>query len=143
MCTVDCKYEHIIFSCIFQRISINHYLTINCTIPFRYLQFVFKVDGHGSFITVFGGEIDPRYKGNEYRGGFSNELVLINEETLEMTKIDPFKDVMGLQLKRGWSSGTSLSNDRKNQLVVFGGLTGTDANPKRLNDLWIGTISAK
>ena len=60
-----------------------------------------------------------------------------------MTTANPLDDDKGLQLKRGWSSGTSLSNDRNNQLVVFGGLTGTDANPKRLNDLWIGTISAK
>ena len=140
MFTVDCKYEHIIFSCYFKGFQFS---TIDCTISFRYLMFVFKVDGHGSFITVFGGEIDPCYKGNESGGGFSNEIILINDETLEMTTANPSDDEMGLQLKRGWTSGTSLSNDRNNQLVVFGGLTGTDANPKRLNDLWIGTISAK
>ena len=28
-------------------------------------------------------------------------------------------------------------------IVVFGGLTGTDDSPKRLNDLWIGAVSVK
>ena len=65
---------------------------------------------------------------------------MINDETLEMTTANPSDDEMGLQLKRGWTSGTSLSNDRNNQLVVFGGLTGTDANPKRLkSDLSVFT----
>ena len=59
-----------------------------------------------------------------------------------MTTTNPLNDDIG-SLKRGWSSGTSLSTDRKDQLIVFGGLTGTDDNPKRLNDLWIGTISVK
>ena len=94
-------------------------------------------------MAIFGGEIDPCYKGNEYGGGFSNELVLINEETLQLTTVVPECNKIGAQLKRGWSAGTALSKDRKNQIVVFGGLTGTDANPKRLNDLWIGTINVK
>ena len=134
---VDLTHEHMIFSCYFKGFQ----FTIDRTISFHYLMFVFKVDGHGSFIAVFGGEIDPCYKGNESGGGFSNELILINDATLEMTTTNPLNDEIGLQLKRGWSSGTSLSNDRKNQLIVFGGLTGTNDNPKRLNDLWIGTIS--
>ena len=50
---------------------------------------------------------------------------------------------MNLQLKRGWSAGCSLSDGYKNQLAVFGGLTGNDDDPKWLNDLWICTISDK
>ena len=94
-------------------------------------------------MAIFGGEIDPCYKGSEFGGGFSNELVLINEETFELTTILPVENEIGSQLRRGWSAGTALSKDLKNQIVVFGGLTGTDENPKRLNDLWIGTINIK
>ena len=85
---------------------------------------------------MFGGEIDP------INGGFSNELILINEETLEMTTNIPLDDGMGLELKRGWSAGTSISKKRY-QIVVFGGLTGNYDNPKRLNDLWLGTLTVK
>ena len=42
---------------------------------------------------------------------------------------------------RGWSAGSSLlSSDLKNQFVIFGGLTGDDQNPRRLNDLWICSV---
>ena len=43
--------------------------------------------------------------------------------------------------ERGWSAGSSfLRHNSNNQFALFGGLTGDDQNPKRLNDLWICTI---
>ena len=82
-------------------------------------------------------------KGHEGAGGFSNELTLIHEESLEIVSAAPTNDKNGRPLQRGWSSGCSLSNGEKNKLAVFGGLSGNDETPTRLNDLWICTISAK
>merc|ERR1712198_58485 len=98
------------------------------------------IAGKGNYIAVFGGEISESSKGHEGAGGFSNKLILINEETLEVTIADPKNDESGMPTQRGWSSGCSLPNN-KSQLAVFGGLSGNDDNPKRLGDLWICTIS--
>ena len=69
---------------------------------------------------------------------------MINEESLEITTAaSQENEEINLQLKRGWSAGCSLSDGYKNQLAVFGGLTGNDDDPKWLNDLWICTISDK
>jgi len=99
-----------------------------------------QIAGKGNYIAIFGGEISESSKGHEGAGGFSNKLILINEETLEVTIADPKNDESGMPLQRGWSSGCSLPNN-KNQLAVFGGLSGNDDDPKRLGDLWICTIS--
>jgi len=101
-----------------------------------------QIAGKGNYVSLFGGEVEESTKGHEGAGGFSNELTLINEESLEITTAAPTDDKNGLPLQRGWSSGCSLSNGDKNRLVVFGGLSGNDEAPKRLSDLWICTISA-
>ena len=46
-------------------------------------------------------------------------------------------------LQRGWSAGCCMSSSEKSRLAVFGGLSGDDDNPKRLNDLWVLTILPK
>ena len=45
---------------------------------------------------------------------------------------------MDWPISRGWSSGSSISNE---QFLIFGGLTGDDKDPMRLNDLWTCTIN--
>ena len=95
----------------------------------RILNSFFQL-GKNNFIVIFGGEIDPSNRGHEDAGGFSNELFLINEDTLEI-KIISRKDFpnMNWPITRGWSSGSSISN---NQFLIFGGLTGDDKDPMRL-----------
>ena len=44
-------------------------------------------------------------------------------------------------LQRGWSAG--CSTPEKSRLAVFGGLSGDDDNPQRLNDLWVLSIVPK
>ena len=46
-------------------------------------------------------------------------------------------------LQRGWSAGCSISTPEKSRLAVFGGLSGDDDNPQRLNDLWVLQIHPK
>ena len=47
---------------------------------------------------------------------------------------------MAWPISRGWSSGSSKGKEN-NQLIIFGGLTGDDKSPVRLNDLWICTLN--
>ena len=101
---------------------------------------ILQVGGKQDFVVIFGGEVDPSDRGHEGAGGFSNDLYLINEETLEIKTITAENGAkMAWPIPRGWSSGTSKGKG-SNQLVIFGGLTGDDQNPVRLNDLWVCTI---
>ncbi|XP_066915449.1 uncharacterized protein [Clytia hemisphaerica] len=100
-----------------------------------------QIPGKGRYIAIFGGEISESSKGHEGAGGFSNQLILLNEDTLEVTIVNPTNDENGMPLQRGWSSGCSLPSN-KSQLAIFGGLSGNDENPTRLGDLWICTIAS-
>ena len=83
---------------------------------------------------IFGGEVDPSDKGHEGAGGFENDLVILNAETGEC--IETIRVQGESPEVRGWSDGAA-SEDR---LFIFGGLTGNDEDPKRLNDFWTLTV---
>ena len=38
---------------------------------------------------------------------------------------------------RGWTDAAVLRERGEDKLVVFGGLSGDDSNPMRLNDVWV------
>ena len=89
---------------------------------------------------IFGGEVDPSEKGHEGAGGFENDLVLLDEATSNYLKSLPENGVW--PEKRGWSDGASIDNGNDGGVMfIYGGLTGDDANPKRLGDLWKLDIS--
>lgn len=90
---------------------------------------------------LFGGEVDPSQRGHEGAGGFANDVVLISAETGEHIETVPPGE--GWPETRGWSDGTVVNTADKGMLYVFGGLSGDDANPKRLGDLWRLELSAK
>lgn len=85
---------------------------------------------------IFGGEVDPSAKGHEGAGGFENDIVLLDEttgkhlETISQGRDDSVPET------RGWSDGAVAIHDNGGDLFVFGGLSGDDASPKRLDDLW-------
>lgn len=86
---------------------------------------------------IFGGEVNPSDRGHEGAGGFENDVVLLEEksgsylETIVASKSDPWPKT------RGWSDGATLvADEATGHLFVFGGLSGDDANPQRLGDLW-------
>jgi hypothetical protein len=83
----------------------------------------------GAFAVIFGGEVDPSERGHEGAGGFENDVVLLDGNTgtyLETLRLSPCPQT------RGWSDGAASGNS----LYIFGGLSGDDASPLRLNDLW-------
>lgn len=83
---------------------------------------------------IFGGEVDPSAKGHEGAGGFENDIVLLDESTGRyLDTIRRGRESDGPE-PRGWSDGAVDSNS--GALFLYGGLTGDDTAPKRLDDLW-------
>lgn len=81
-------------------------------------------------VVIFGGEVDPSDRGHEGAGGFENDIVLLDETTGVMKETK--KSQEGWPETRGWSDAACDDS----HFYVFGGLSGDDANPRRLNDLW-------
>mmetsp|Transcript_21631 Transcript_21631/g.33067 ORF Transcript_21631/g.33067 Transcript_21631/m.33067 type:complete len:347 (+) Transcript_21631:78-1118(+) len=85
---------------------------------------------------IFGGEVDPSAKGHEGAGGFENDLVYLNEVTgkfLESTSAigENWPET------RGWADADGIDEGNGvGELYLFGGLSGDDSKPTRLDDLW-------
>jgi hypothetical protein len=88
---------------------------------------------------VFGGEVDPSAKGHEGAGSFDASIVLLDEKSGKYIEtISATVDCGIWPESRGWSDGTAMDDGNGNgKLFFFGGLSGDDANPKRLEDLWL------
>ena len=82
-------------------------------------------------LIFFGGEIDPSEKGHEGAGGFTNDVVCLDGNTGLPLEVNMQTDVR--PEARGWSDA-AVWNDT---VVVFGGLAGSDDDPKRLDDVWM------
>lgn len=88
-----------------------------------------SLSGGGGVLVVFGGEVNISEKGHEGAGEFENDVVLFDGEGKFITVAKP----ENAPVIRGWGSGDRFG---PNSLIFFGGLTGTDADPTRLNDIW-------
>jgi hypothetical protein len=84
---------------------------------------------------IFGGEVDPSDQGHEGAGGFGNDIVILDKKT--GTYKETIKEVKGTLWPEhcGWSDSAMIDGP-SGQLYIFGGLSGDDANPIRLDDLW-------
>jgi hypothetical protein len=90
---------------------------------------------------IFGGEVDPSDRGHEGAGGFTNDIVVLDESTgkLQETILPPPSSQEGTAWPgpRGWSDAASTDQGNGSGLLyIFGGLSGDDTDPKRLDDLW-------
>lgn len=93
----------------------------------------------GDFAFLFGGEVSTSERGHEGAGDFASDVVCIETCSGRILSTGP----IGTQpCPRGWTSMALLSDSGTTQstrcvsAVLFGGLTGSDAEPKRLNDVW-------
>jgi len=83
-------------------------------------------------VVIFGGEVDPSDRGHEGAGGFTNDIVILDNTAggVVQTIIASGEN---WPESRGWSDATVNTEGR---IFLYGGLTGDDANPRRLDDLW-------
>jgi len=85
---------------------------------------------------LFGGEIDPSDRGHEGAGGFENDIVYLDEKSGKHLGTKPAPSGEWPET-RGWADAGVFDNgDGTGFMFVFGGLSGDDANPRRLDDLW-------
>ena len=95
---------------------------------------------HKDSAIIFGGEVDPSDRGHEGAGGFENDVVVLDFQSgAHKETIQKYSSDSEWPEERGWSDGdvgqvdSSLDGE---SLFVFGGLTGDDKDPRRLDDLW-------
>lgn len=98
-----------------------------------------------SIAVLFGGEVDPSDRGHEGAGGFTNDLVFLDAQTgkvLQTTTAPNLSSSDTWPESRGWAAGDALlSPTNECKLFIFGGLTGDDLAPRRLDDLWECTFT--
>lgn len=92
---------------------------------------------------IVGGEVDPSAKGHEGAGGFTNDVVVLDSTTGDhVQSLNEPNDSSSWPEARGWSDGSLLERSDGNvSLFIFGGLSGDDSDPIRLDDLWRLDIS--
>ncbi len=75
-------------------------------------------------------------KGHEGAGNFFGSLLVFEERDrqLKLKKVELEHEPEAEPSPRGWTSGVAIGINR---FAVFGGLTGDDSDPQRLDDLWI------
>jgi len=89
----------------------------------------------GEKIVLVGGELEPSARGHAGAGNFSDRCTVWRKTESGLSEAN----VCQGPAARGWSSGSVWkSPDGGEKMVVVGGLTGDDDNPKRLIDVWIG-----
>ena len=90
----------------------------------------------GDKALIFGGEVNPSDLGHEGAGGFENDVAVLDGTTGALLSSIPSSS--GWPVERGWADGAAgeATKGLTGRFYVFGGLTGDDQNPKRLNDLW-------
>jgi len=86
----------------------------------------------GDTIALFGGEVEESSKGHEGAGGFCDTLLLLDGISGEVLSRDACNEER--PRARGWGSASAWGDDK---LVLFGGLSGSDDEPTRLDDTWI------
>lgn len=89
----------------------------------------------GDLLVFFGGEVEESAKGHEGAGGFSDALLVLDGRTGEVVSLDAaLPPPEPRPVSRGWADAAAWGDSK---LVLFGGLSGTDEAPLRLNDTWV------
>ena len=89
----------------------------------------------GDEMFVFGGEVRPSERKHEGAGDFEGDVFCININDGSLSHC--LNQAQHAPLPRGWTSMAPLD---ESNILMFGGLSGTDENPQRLGDTWIITL---
>lgn len=95
----------------------------------------------GGAIAVFGGETESSAKGHDGAGNFTNDVVIIDSVTGDVSVAAAAGDAA--PCVRGWTCMAAWEEQSgEGGAVVFGGLTGDDDAPLRLGDTWLMRLMA-
>lgn len=89
----------------------------------------------GPALLLFGGEVSPSDKGHEGAGAFASDLIAI--DAISGAPIHLVVEDGPKPAARGWAAAAALS---PTEAVLFGGLSGSDADPIRTNDAWLLSV---
>jgi len=89
----------------------------------------------GNYFIISGGEVSASDKGHEGAGDFASDLVVLDAKTGRSVHYE-FADNVRPDPPRGW---TAMASDGS-RAFLFGGLSGNDDAPLRLNDLYLLTF---
>lgn len=97
-----------------------------------------------SGVFLFGGEVSASAHGHEGAGSFAADLLRIDPRDgapLSVVVESPADaDAAATPRARGWAAAAALSDS---QAVLFGGLSGSDEAPERLDDAWLLTLESE
>ena len=85
-----------------------------------------------TYITIFGGEVDPSALGHAGAGGFANDTIAYNVSSGTLVTAD-LAEGSEAPPARGWACASKWT---ENSFIVVGGLAGSDEEPVRLGDVW-------
>ena len=89
----------------------------------------------GPVLLIYGGEVSPSDHGHEGAGDFASDLLAIDPATGAPIQLSVEEGPA--PMARGWAAATALS---PTEGVLHGGLSGSDAEPLRLDDTWLLSI---
>ena len=117
---------------------------------------------NGNFMFLFGGEVSTSDRGHEGAGDFAADVVALQCESSEtnvergLVRLVPTVNCSeegACPVARGWTSMTTISGGERDfgeatacgghflgKAVLFGGLSGDDVTPLRLDDTWLLTL---
>jgi hypothetical protein len=88
----------------------------------------------GQFAVIFGGEVESSKMGHAGAGAFQNDLLILHGSSGSIIQSIFPQESVPWPMERGWASATAVQGSA--EFYLFGGLSGDDQNPVRLDDLW-------
>ena len=96
-----------------------------------YAHATLRPSGH---LVLIGGEVNPSDKGHEGAGSFARDVVVADVSGPGDAVVLHSADMPEGFEPRGWSCAAATADGK---VVLFGGLAGDDAAPRRLDDTWV------
>ena len=83
---------------------------------------------------IVGGEVNPSDKGHEGAGSFARDVLVVDVSGAGEAVVVHSATMPEAFEPRGWSCAAPTPDGG---VVLFGGLSGDDAAPRRLDDTWV------
>ncbi len=89
---------------------------------------------------MVGGEVEASKKGHDGAGSFTSDLTAaLRIKGGTATPVSTLGLISSPHVPdpRGWAAADTWGQGSDRKIVLFGGLSGDDSKPVRLNDVWV------